>query len=343
MQSAILKAPGILELIENAIPVCPDNGLLVKVRACSICSSDVRMFYQGHPALRFPRVLGHEISGEVAESRSPGFKAGDRVQIYPGIYCNHCPACLRGDYTHCQELAIMGYSYDGALTEYLAVPSRSLENGGVNLVPPDLSYAEAALTEPLASCLNGQESARVSCDDTVLIIGAGPIGMLHVRLARQKHAAGLIMVEIDPFRVARCTGENLDAVVNPAVDNLALAVKKITGGRGADVILTASAQADIFTLIPLLAPRGRLCIFSGLPAESAQITFDANQMHYHELTITGAYGSSARQNTQALGLISSGAVPVKDLITLKLPLNRINEALEHASSRRGYKAVITFP
>ena len=342
MKAALLKAPGNLSLEEVATPPCPEGGLLVRVRACSICSSDARMFYKGHPALIYPRILGHETSGEVFESRTPRFKPGDRVQIFPGICCGRCPACRRGDDNHCRDIAIMGFSRDGAFAEYIAVPPQSVAGGGVNLMPDGLSHEEAALAEPLASCLNGQELARVSQGDSLLIIGAGPIGLLHARLAVAKGASKVMAAETMPSRLAASRSDGIDRVINATTEDIAAIVREETDGRGVDVILLASSEAAVSSLLRLLAPQGRLCLFSGLPKEGAMVFFNANLIHYRELTIVGAYGSTARQNTEALNLIASDRVPVSDLITKKMPLEEITEGLEYVAGRHGLKAVIIF-
>lgn len=344
MKAAILKAPGHLMLDEVAMPLCPDGGLVVKTQACSICSTDVKMFQRGHRDVHYPRILGHEVTGVVVESRTSGdmFQAGDRVQIFPGICCGLCPACRRGIDNQCEHIGIIGFSHDGGFAEFLVVPPQSVAGGGVSLIPRGVSYEEAALTEPLASCLNGQQLAGVTEGDTVLILGAGPIGLLHAMLARVRGASRLLVAERLPARLSMSGMADIDRKIDINGESTEAVVQEETGGRGVDVILIACSEVMVSSLPELLAPRGRLCLFSGLPPEKAQILLDTNLIHYRELTIVGAYGSTAAQNSAALRLIASGKVPVAWLITKRLSLGEIQEGLEYVANREGLKAIITF-
>ena len=344
MKAAILKAPGHLILDEVATPLCPDGGLVVKTQACSICSTDVKMFQHGHRAANYPRILGHEVTGVVVESRTPVdmFQAGDRVQVFPGICCGHCPACRRGIDNQCEHISIIGFNHDGGFAEFLLVPPQSVAGNGVNLIPEGASYEEAALTEPLASCLNGQQLADVTEGDTVLILGAGPIGLLHAMLARVRGASRILVAECLPTRLSMAGLADIDRKIDITRESIDAIVKEETNGRGIDAILIACSEVMVSSLPELLAPRGRLCLFSGLPPETAQIPLDTNLIHYKELTIVGAYGSTAAHNSAALKLIASGKVPVTWLITKRLPLGKIHEGMEYVANREGLKAVITF-
>ncbi|MCL0093491.1 alcohol dehydrogenase catalytic domain-containing protein [Dehalococcoidia bacterium] len=344
MKAAILKAPGRLMLAEVAMPPCPDGGLVVKTQACSICSTDVKMFQRGYRDVHYPRTLGHEVAGVVVESRTPGdmFKAGDRVQIFPGICCGRCPACRRGIDNQCEHIGIIGFSHDGGFAEFLVVPPQSVAGGGVNLIPGGVSYDEAALAEPLASCLNGQQLAGVTEGDTVLILGAGPIGLLHAMLARIRGASRILIAERLPARLSMAGIAKIDRKIDVNRESTETIIQEETGGRGVDVILIACSEVMVSSLPGLLAPRGRLCLFSGLLPETAQIPLDTNLIHYKELTIVGAYGSTAAQNSAALRLIASGKVPVARLTTKRLSLDEIQEGIAYVANREGLKSIVTF-
>ncbi len=345
MKAAILKTPGHLVLEEVVMPSCPEGGLKVKIQACSICNTDVKMLQNGHRALAYPRILGHEIAGVVVESRASfsRFKIGERVQIYPGICCGQCPACQRGADNQCQHIGIIGFTHDGGFAEFLAVPSQSVTHGGVNVIPKELSYEEAALVEPLASCINGQRRTGVTVGDIVLILGAGPIGLLHAMLARANGASQVLVAERLPSRLEAPYKVPIDRMIDIGKESLETVIQKETKGRGVDVILIACSEADVFSLPKFLSRGGRLCLFSGLVARGANLSLDANLVHYRELSIAGAYGSTATQNSAALNLIASGKVPVASLITQRLSLEEIEKGMEYVSQREGLKAVITFP
>ena len=343
MKAAVLQAPGKLELKEEKPLTCPEGGLLLKTMACSICSTDVKMYLHGHRDLVYPRILGHEVAGEVAESRAAsGFKPGDRVQLFPGICCGECPSCRRGADNQCHHIGIIGFNYDGGFADYIAVPAESVIGGGVNHLPDGLSYEETTLAEPLASCINSQQLCNVSEGDSVLILGAGPLGLLQALLAKHNGATKIIIAEPLAARLVISSIVTVDRMIDISKEELAKVVAEETDGRGVDVILAASGGADVAMLPPLLAPRGRLCLFSGLPRQGAVIPLDANLIHYHELSITGAYGSTAAQNRLAVELIASGEIPVNQLITGRFRLDEIEEGIEYTAGRVGLKAVITF-
>jgi L-iditol 2-dehydrogenase len=311
--------------------------------ACSICSTDVKMYRHGHRDLIYPRVLGHEVAGEVMESRgSGGLQPGDRVQLYPGICCGECPFCRRGADNQCHHIGIIGFNYDGGFADYIGVPPQSVTSGGVNRLPDGISYEEATLAEPLASCINSQQSCAVSQGDSILILGAGPLGLLQAMLAKHSRVSKVMVAELLPTRLEISSIAEVDRMIDINKEELAKVVAEETDDSGVDVILTASGEADVAKMLPLLAPRGRLCLFSGLPRQEAIISLDANLIHYRELSITGAYGSTAAQNRMAVDLIASDQIPVHQLITRRFRLEEIEEGMEYTASRTGLKAVITF-
>jgi L-iditol 2-dehydrogenase len=342
MKAAILESPRNMTVRRIRRPACPADGILVKVSCCAICSSDARMVVKGHLGLVYPRIPGHEFAGVVFESRSANFDAGDRVQIYPGLSCGRCSACRRGDPRRCVSLKTLGFSEDGGFTEYLPITETLIALGGVNLVPENVTDNQAALVEPLASCLNAQEKTRVGCGDTVLIVGGGPLGLLHSRLARHRGASKIIVTETNEIRLtlARELGQ-ADRVVDVSLERLPQVISDETGGKGATVVLLASSSSPVANLLPLLADGGRLSLFSGMTKDCASMTFDVNQIHYRELEVSGSFGSAAAQNTSALKLIAGG-LSVEDLITKRLGIDEIMEGIEYTSACKGLRAMVCF-
>lgn len=344
MRAAILKAPRHLILDEVPTPICPKGGLLVKIQACSICSTDVKMLHHGHRDLVYPRILGHEVTGIIVENHAQdkAFEIGDRVQIAPGLICGECTSCLRGADNQCDDIGIIGFTHDGGFAEFLIVPPKNVQFGGANIIPDRLGFEEATFVEPLACCLNGQELSRVNEGDAVLIFGAGPIGCLHAMLARAMGASIVLVVEILQSRINMVDPVKADRMINPYEESIEDVVKEETRGRGVDVIILACPEATLaYPLLKLLASRGRICLFSGLPQEKAQISIDLNTLHYREISIVGAYGCTIAQNKAALKLISSGNVKVDWLITKRVPLTHIHEGMEHVAQREGLKATVT--
>ncbi len=342
MKAAVLKAPGILELDALPDPECPKGGALIEVKACAVCGTDVKMLQNGHKDLVYPRVLGHEIVGRVAEiDRDCGIAEGDLVQIWPGIACGRCIPCQRGVDNRCEKIGILGFNRDGGFSELLALPWESIPRG-INVVHGSGSIDPGliALTEPLACCMNGQEMARVTRGDIVLILGGGPIGCLHALLAEFYRAEKVIVVERLEHR-AREIRKHTSAIVIDASEPLDGIVAEETGGRGVDVILTATPEVRVdSSLIRMLAPGGRVCIFSGPKKEDYETLIDLRSIHYRELTVVGAYGCSSRQNRAAAELLASGAINADWIITKRTSLEKIQDAFSHSSKRTGQKSIV---
>jgi L-iditol 2-dehydrogenase len=264
------------------------------------------------------------------------------VQVIAAVPCGECAECARGWMTICPNQLSMGYHFDGGFAEYMVVPENVLAVDGLNRVPDGVSFAEASVAEPLACVLNGQELARVGAGDVVVVVGAGPIGCLHVRLARSRGAEAVYLVELNRGRLDLAAGlVKPDAAICAAEVDPVRAVLELTGGRGADVIITASAagktQEDG---LKMAARRGRISFFGGLPKDNPIIACDSNLVHYRELTIVGANGSSPEHNKRALELIATGAVPVDDLITHRLPLDGVLEAIDTVAGGTAIKVTI---
>ena len=191
MKVARFYAPGDLRLEEAEEPSPGPDQVKIRVRNCSTCGTDVKIFSHGHQNLSPPRVIGHEIAGEVVSSNVEDWATGDRVQVIAAVPCGECPDCRYGSMTVCPNQTSVGYQYDGGFAEFLVVPDAVLRVDGLNRIPDGVGFAEASIAEPLACVLNGQELAGVGAGDDVVVVGAGPIGCLHVRLARARGARRL--------------------------------------------------------------------------------------------------------------------------------------------------------
>jgi threonine dehydrogenase-like Zn-dependent dehydrogenase len=323
-----------------------DDELLVRVRAASICGTDLRILKAGHASIPAGtrRVLGHEVAGDVAKvgSRVQGFTPGERVSLAPCVGCGPCEDCIAGDNNACASVQILGIAFDGGFQEFLRVPRSALERGNVLRVPESVSYAEAALVEPMACCYRGQRQVGVSFRDTVAIIGAGPIGVLHTLLARLAGARRIIVSDVVSSRLDTVRGLGADVVVDGSSDDLRRTILEETNGRGANVVITTVSSAAVQShAVELLAPKGRLCLFAGLSG-SERVEIDTNRLHYQSLTVTGTTGASIADYAACLRLVAEQRIDLAAVITGKFPLDRIHEAIEHSASRRSLKAVIEF-
>ncbi|WP_433412517.1 zinc-dependent dehydrogenase [Microtetraspora malaysiensis] len=344
MKVARFHAPGDIRIEDVAEPVAGAGEVKIRVRNCSTCGTDVKIYKHGHHHIRPPRVMGHEIAGEIVGVGEgvTGWEPGDRVQVIAAIPCGQCEECRRGHMTVCPNQESMGYHYDGGFAQYMVVPAKVLAVGGLNRIPDELGFAEASVAEPLACVLNGQELARVGEGDDVVVMGAGPIGCLHVRLARSRGAGRVFLADLNADRLAMAAAlVRPDATICAGDTDVVDEVLKLTGGRGADVVITAAASgAAQQQALQMTARQGRVSFFGGLPKDDPIIQVDSNLVHYRELTIVGANGSSPAHNARALQLIAEGAVPVSDLITHRLPLAEVLDAIDIVSRGAAIKVTI---
>ena len=325
-------APEDLRLEDVPEPTCGTDEVKIRVKNCSTCGTDVKIRKNGHQNLTPPRIIGHEIAGEVVEVGSGvagDWKPGDRVQVIAAVPCGKCHECRKGWMAFCQNQTSVGYQYDGGFAEYMIVPREVLAVDGMNRIPDGVGFAEASAAEPFACAINAQEQLRIEPGDDVVIFGAGPIGCLHVRIARGVHRAGrVILVDINSERLKMSADAvQPDVVINASEVNIVEEILKLTDGRGADVVITATpANITQEQAVSMAARNGRISFFGGLPKTNPTITLDSNLVHYRQLHIHGANGSAPEHNRRALDYIASGEVPVADLITRRIRLRDVMDA-----------------
>jgi len=344
MRAARFHAPGDIRLEDVPEPEAGPGDVVIRVRNCSTCGTDVKISRHGHHHIVPPRTLGHEIAGEIAEIGPgvAGWSVGDRVQVIAAIPDGVCLDCRAGRFTVCPHQESMGYHYDGGFAPYCRVPAKVLAVDGLNRIPDGVGFAAASVSEPLACVINGQELAGVGKGDDVVVLGAGPIGCLHVRMARANGAARVFLVDVNPARLDQAARvARPDVVLGGGADDPLAGVLALTDGRGVDVAITATAAgAAQEQALQMLARRGRLSLFGGLPKDRPTITLDSNLVHYRELTLVGANGSSPAHNARALELIATGVVPVDDLITHRLPLDQVVEGIDIVARGEAIKVTI---
>ncbi len=343
MKAAVYE--GIEEIVikEVETPSCGEDNIVVRVKSCAICGTDLRTFHHGKSNVKPPQILGHEIAGIVEEAGKNirQFSKGDRVSVAAIVSCGGCHYCRRERPNLCEKFTAIGYEHPGGFAEQLAVPPQMLTDGSVNMIPESLSFDEASIAEPFACAINGQELSRVAEGDNVVVIGAGPIGCMHVELARARGARKVILSEISESRLAIGRKFGADVYIDPGKENLISRVLSETDGRGADVVIIAApsgkAQEEALSIV---APLGRINFFGGLPKDNPYVKLDSNTIHYKEVFINGTSGSLPRHNQEALRLFASGKIPAKKFITDTYPLEEILQGLKTAESGKGSKVII---
>lgn len=343
MKAAVYEGIEKITIKEVEKPKCGDENILIRVNSCSICGTDVRTYFHGKSNVKPPQIIGHEVAGTVAEvgKKVKNFRVGDRVAVAAIVSCGRCIYCKKGIPNLCEKFSAIGYEHAGGFAEYMPVPSEMLKDGSVNKIPDNISFDEASTAEPFACAINGQELSRVSSGDIVLIVGAGPIGCMHIALARANGASKVILSEISEDRLDIAREFHADVYIDASKENVTERVLKETNGRGADVIIIAApapkAQEDALKIV---ASRGRINFFGGLPKDNSYVKLDSNIIHYKEIFIHGTSGSLPRHNQLALSLFGSGKVDAKKFITHRLPLEKIVEGIDIVKSAKGLKVVI---
>jgi L-iditol 2-dehydrogenase len=345
MKALRFYAPEDVRLEDVPEPECGPDEVKLKVKNCSTCGTDVKIFYNGHQNLTPPRTIGHEIAGEVVEvgANVPGWTVGDRAQVIAAVPCGDCYECRRGWMAVCQNQTSVGYQYDGGFAEYMIVPREVLKVDGLNKIPDNVGYDEASAAEPFACAINAQELLGIEEGDTVVVFGAGPIGCMHIRIARGVHNCGpvyLVDVNADRLKMS-ADAVRPDETIDGSQVDVVETVMELTNGRGADVIITATAaNVTQEQAIAMAARNGRISFFGGLPKNDPTITCDSNVVHYRQLHIHGANGSAPEHNKRALEYISTGQVPVKDLITEHIPLDRVLDAFQIVKKGEAIKVTV---
>ncbi len=341
MKAAVLEKPGGLKIKSIGTPPCPEGGVLVNVKACGICRSDYKMVKSGHRALVYPRILGHEITGVVEESRSDRFHKGDRIQVAPGLRCGSCSYCKAGADNQCCSREIIGFTTDGGFAEQIAIPLSGKIIGGLSIVSDHMDFDLACLAEPVACCINAQNKTDTRKRDTVLIMGAGPLGLMNGFIARHCGAEKIIMAEPNKERQKQAESLVADTVCDPEGEGFIDQIIEETKGLGVDVMIFAfSNRGPDSDHLNVMARGGRVSVFSGVSPFETQHKVDWNSVHYKELNISGAYGCSAGQNREAIDLMAAGRFEFEKLITRRVKLNDLEAYIKDADPDRDLKTVV---
>lgn len=343
MKAAVLEGIDKLTVKEVETPKVTDDSLVLKVKACAVCGSDIRIYHYGNPRVKYPQIIGHEIAGDVVEvgSRVKRFKPGDRVAIGADVPCGECSFCRDGIGNNCPINYAMGYQFAGGFAEYILVDPLVINYGPIHKIPDNLSYDEATLAEPLACCINGLELSWVSLGDIVVVIGAGPVGCMLAELAKVMGARKTIISQRSKVRLEMAKNYDIDVVISATEEDFTQRVLEETDGMGADVILTAASTLEAQAqAIPVVKKRGRVNLFAGLPKGTPPLTLDSNLLHYKEAYLFGSHGSTPRHHRMALELLSSGRIQAKKYISHNFSLDQIMEAFATVESRQGMKVIV---
>jgi len=341
MKAALMYGPNDIRIEEVDKPECPEGGFVLKVEAVGLCGSDIRNLTTDSKKGDYPFIYGHEIVGIIDEidPSVTKYKKGERYYIYPLAHCLKCENCRNGHSEMCTD-AEDNMKRPGGFAQYISYTDKRVERGAMYLVPEGVSPEVATLGEPMSSVYACQDNINVTIGDTVVIMGAGPIGCFHAQLAKLRGAKTVIMTEINDHRLEMGKQFGVDYAINSSKEDPIEAVKKITNGKGADKVISAnpttiSQQQSIY-----MAKKGGIVVFFGGVAKGKMTELDTNYIHYNGLWIYGHYASSSIQVQKAYELVISDKFPADKMITHVMPLDKINDAIHLAQTGEALKIVL---
>jgi L-iditol 2-dehydrogenase len=344
MKAALLVAARNYEVREVPDPTAPADGLVLKVKACGVCGSDLRRWREGPPPGTEAVTGGHEIAGEVIEigERVARFKVGDRLAVAPDVHCGYCYYCERSLFNLCDNLRFLGITpgYHGGLAQKLVLTGEMLANGIVHPMPVGMTMVEGALAEPASSVLAAQDRAGTDLGTTILVMGGGPIGCMHVVSAKAR-GASVILSEPNLERRALAYQFEPDLVLDPGTEDIKARVREFTGGVGPDVIVCANPAAICQTqAVEMVRKGGQVILFGGLPKANPMTSLDGNLIHYGEIQVIGSFSYHPTYHALALEVIHQKRIRSDQFVTHCYRLEQINEAFEMAASGQALKVVV---
>ena len=313
--------------------------MVLKVEAALTCGTDMKAFRRGHPKMPMPTLLGHEFSGTVEEVGSgvTRFKVGDQVMSVHSAPCNSCFFCLRAQQNLCES--IMGTKILGAYAEYIKLPRHIVEQNAF-IKPPGLSFTEAAMLEPLACVIYGLEQFPAGRGDTVVVIGAGPVGLLQAAALREYGVKKVILAGRHSIRLDAGLALGADTVIDVDKSDLLKEVLAETGSRGADLVIESTGRPDVWeSTLSMVRKGGNVLLFGGCP-EGSRACFDTTRLHYNEITLKGVFHFTPSAVKKAYEMLSAGKIDVRPLITAELPLKELPRAFEMLIAGEGIKYAI---
>lgn len=329
MKAVFIKGLGEIEIKDVPIPKINSKEVLVKMIVCGVCGTDIEKI-KGKSAT--PLKLGHEVAGVIVEvgSAVKNFAVGDRVFVHHHVPCYTCYYCRHGDYTLCDEFPKSNLDPCG-MAEYFRVPEDNVEKGAILKLPNEVEFDEAALIEPIGCCIRGLNKAKVNAGDDVLIIGAGPVGLIMISLLKLFGAGNIIVSETSSFRLSIAKSFNVNAAVNPINENLKETVYEVTDGRGVDLAIVAVGNAKVIPqALDLLRKGGKLLLF-GSPPPGDLFIYDANKIFLRELKIIPSYSTTEIETNIALKLLKLKKIDVSKLVSHRFKLDEAEKALKLAA------------
>lgn len=344
MKAAVVYAKCEIRIADVPRPRAREGEVVVKVRASGICATDVKILGGlGAPA-ELPAILGHEVAGTISElgagAEAAGLHEGQRVAVYPIAACGHCVYCREGRNSLCLNEHGLGHGDDGGFAEYVRVPAEIVRLGGV-LDIADMPFDLAAMIEPTSCCIAAADQCGTGAGDTVVVIGVGPLGLLHTIVSKAL-GAQVICVDLNDERLVAARRLGATAAIHPEREDAEAIVRERTG-QGADVVIAAVGVPRVIErYLPLVRNGGIFNIFGGTP-RGEMMAVDPRWIHYGEIVLTGTFASSVEQFRRAHSFVRKHAKEIEAVISTRCGLEDILKAVGRVKSGVGTKSVLLFP
>ena len=336
--------PNNYEVTEIEKPVCGADEILLKMKAAALCGTDKRIFTGAKTkGVRPDSVVGHEICGLVEEvgENVNGFAPGDKVAVANVIPCGHCSACLSGRENACLERKAIGYEFNGGFEDYILIPQICIQSGNVVKLPEHVSFEAGALIEPLACCIRGLRNTGTTFGDTVLICGAGPIGLMHLQLSLGAGAKKVVVSEPDAAKRELALKLGACRAVDPSSEDLTQAVMEETDGEGVDrAVMAIGVNALVDSVFKMTKKGGTVCLFAGFP-KGKMSEFDPSVIHYNELHVTGSTAYKRIDYLQAAEMVIQKKIDLDAIVSHRFALEEFRQALDLHMAGTDLKIVIT--
>jgi L-iditol 2-dehydrogenase len=341
MSAIVYRAPRDIKLEKRPVPKLGPGEILLKVKAATTCGTDLKTYLRGYRAPP-PFILGHEYAGDIVKVGEgvTWLKPGMRVSGVNSAPCFTCYYCQHGQYSLCDSLFKDIYVFLGTFAEYVKIPAQ-IAKVNVFEIPKGVSYEKAALTEPLACALQGVEDCDIQIGDSVAIIGCGPLGLFFVQLVKSRGAGKIVSLDLTSHRLDLAKKLGADFVVNPQSTDPIKAVRELTDGRGADVVIEAAGYPETWEQAIAMARKGgRVNLFAGPPA-GTKVTVDTNRMHYDSLKLLATFHLTPSTARRSFDMIASGRIDVGPLLTTKMRLEEAEKALLMMKEGKALKIALT--
>ena len=323
MKAAVYKGKKTIEIENIPKPSIGEKECLIKVKYCSICGTDKKIYNNGHSNIRDEgQILGHEITGTIIETgkKVKYYKTGMRVVLAPNVGCGYCKMCREGKEQLCDSYEAFGIGKPGGFAEFVKVPKEAIQRGHLVVLPDEVDFESAALIEPLSCCFNGRQTMNINPGENVLIFGAGSMGSLHLLLNQSLGASNVYMVDIDEDKLEYSKKIGADQTI--ISENVEGKVAELTNGEGIDNVITAAPASVVQeTALNIVAKTGKINLFAGIAGDNPTLNINPNKLHYEQIKLTGTTGSSLKQFRQTVNIVKNNNLDLDEIVTNKISID----------------------